>query len=53
MRATEFLPPDIRSANVRPCDCDKIPINIYLRRCAAKSMVLELCKTFVLLNPDA
>ena len=48
MRATEFLPLDIRSVNVRQFDRGKSAINTYPRRYAAKNMGLNLNRTFVL-----
>ena len=52
MRATEFLPLDIRSVNVKQFDCGKNAINTYLRRYAAKNMALNLNRTFVLADSE-
>ncbi|MEJ2417024.1 MAG: GNAT family N-acetyltransferase [Exilibacterium sp.] len=48
MPTTEFLPLDPRAINVKSFDCGKDAINTYLRRYAAKNMVLNLNRTFVL-----
>lgn len=48
MPAAEFLPLDPSAFNVKSFDCGKDAINTYLRRYAAKYMVLNLNRSFVL-----
>lgn len=48
MPITEFLPLDPKAAHAKSFDCGKNAINTYLHRYAAKNMVLNLNRTFVL-----